>query len=528
MMHVSRREFGALAAAALAFRARRAAASDPSVFVTGMDLPANLDPAQILDVQSTQWGLNVYDNLYRYEGNPAKMQPWLATDHTVSADGLTWDFKLKQGVKFHDGSELTADDVVYTVQRLLGVGRAPAAPFQPILKPDSVTAPDRYTVRFTLGQPYGPFFGMIPMIAIVNPRAIKPHEENGDWGAKWLASNEAGSGAYKLLPESYVPLEKADLVKNDDHFIGWGDNPQAINKIEWRPAKVTSTRVLALLNGTLDMTDSFLPVDQVERIEKSANAHVAKNVTMRLLVIRMNNTKPPFDNINARKAFAHAFNYGGFIDEIVKGNAVRDPVPIPNNIWGFPKDVTGYEYDLKKAKDYLTKAAAEGAPVKKPIEMHVQQPLEQTVQAGQLFQSDLATIGVDLKLVNDTFANLTSISAKAETTPDMWIHWVSAYYLDPDNWIGQMYDSRYHGTWKASCWYTNPQVDDLLRKARFSIEQEDRAPMYEQAARLIVADSPDIWIYNMIEVCGVSNRVQGFRHCPVGSGGEVRWMHLSA
>jgi peptide/nickel transport system substrate-binding protein len=527
-MHISRREFGALAAAALAFRAQRAAASDPTVFVTGMDLPATLDPAQTLDVQATQWGLNVYDNLYRYEGNPAQLVPWLATDHTASADGLVWDFKLKQGVKFHDGSEMAAEDVVYSAQRLLAIGKAPAAPFLPILKAESITAPDKYTVRFTLAQPYGPFFGMIPMLAIVNPRVVKPHEENGDWGAKWLASNEAGSGAYKFMPDGYVPLESANLVRHDDHFMGWSDNPQPIAKIEWRPAKVTSTRVLALLNGTLDMTDSFLPVDQVERIEKSQNAHVAKNVTMRLLTIRMNNTKPPFDNLNARKAFAHAFNYSGFIDEILKGNAIRDPVPIPTNIWGFPKDVVGYEYDLDKAKDYLKKAAAEGAPVKRSIELHVQQPLEQTVQAGQMFQSDLVTIGVDLKLINDTFANLVSNASKAESTPDMWIHWTSAYYLDPDNWIGQMYDSRYHGTWKASCWYKNPQVDELLTKARFTTEQEDRAPLYEQAAKLIVADSPDIWIYNMIEVCGVSNRVQGFKHCPVGSGGEVRWLHLSA
>jgi peptide/nickel transport system substrate-binding protein len=96
-MHISRREFGALAAAALAFRTRRAAAADPTVFVTGMDLPGNLDPAQILDVQSTQWGLNVYDNLYRYEGNPAKMVPWMATDHTVSANGLVWDFNCGRG-----------------------------------------------------------------------------------------------------------------------------------------------------------------------------------------------------------------------------------------------------------------------------------------------------------------------------------------------------------------------------------------------------------------------------------------------
>ena len=127
------------------FRGRSAdAATDPSVFVTGMDLPANLDPAQILDVQSTQMGLNVYDNLYRYEDNPAKIQPWLATDHTVSADGLIWDFKLRQGVKFHDGSELTAEETSFIrISGLLAIGRAPAGTAAADPRSDSVTAPDR-------------------------------------------------------------------------------------------------------------------------------------------------------------------------------------------------------------------------------------------------------------------------------------------------------------------------------------------------------------------------------------------------
>jgi peptide/nickel transport system substrate-binding protein len=527
-MRISRREFGALTGAAQVFRAPHAKAADADIFVPGQNLPANLDPHQILDVGATGYALNGYDNLYRYEDNPPKMQPWLAESHTVSPNGLIWDLKLRPGVKFHDGSELTADDVVYSFRRLLAIGKAPSAPFLPILKPDSVTAQDRYSVRFQLDKTYGPFFATIPMVFIVNPRAVKQHEKDGDWGAGWLASNEAGSGAYRLIPSTYVPLEHVDMEKYDDHFLGWSDNPRPIRKIEWRPTQVTSTRVLALLNGSLDMTDSNLPVDQVERIDKSSNAHVVKSVTMRLLVIRMNNTKPPFDNINARKCFAHAFNYKGFIDEIVKGNARRNPAPLPDNIWGYPKDVVGYEYDLAKAKEYLQKAVAEGAPMRRPIELHVQQGLEQTIQAAQLFQSDLATLGINLKMVNDTFANMTSASVKPESTPDMWIHWVSTYYVDPDNWIGQMYDSRYHGTWKASCWYTNPAVDELLGKARFLIEQEDRGPLYEEAARLIVADSPDIWIYNMIELCGLANRVRGFRHCPVGSGGEVRWMHLGA
>ena len=90
----------------------KAGASD--VFVPGFNLPANLDPHQILDVGATDYALNTYDHLYRHEDNPPKMQPWLAESHTVSGDGLVWDFKLRQGVKFHDGSELTAGDVVYS------------------------------------------------------------------------------------------------------------------------------------------------------------------------------------------------------------------------------------------------------------------------------------------------------------------------------------------------------------------------------------------------------------------------------
>lgn len=210
-MHISRREFGVLGAAALAFRAQRTNAGERDVFVFGQDLPANLDPQQILDLGMTSYALNTYDNLYRYEDNPPKMQPWLAVSHTSSPDGLVWDFKLRQGVKFHDGSELTAEDVVFSVQRSLGIGRAPAAPFLPILRPESVTAPDRYTVRFTLDRPYGPFFGMIPMRCIVNQRAVKPHEEAGDWGARWLALNEADSGAYQLIPSTYMPPDQGHL-----------------------------------------------------------------------------------------------------------------------------------------------------------------------------------------------------------------------------------------------------------------------------------------------------------------------------
>src|SRR6266852_4982692 len=173
-MRLSRREFAAFAGAATLFGPAAARAGAPDIFGPGQNMPANLDPHQILDLGMTGYALNVYDNLFRYEDNPAKMQPWLVESHTMSPDGLVWDFKLRRGVKFHDGSELTADDVVYSFQRVLALGKAPSAPFLPILKPASVTAPDRYSVQFRLDKAYGPFFATIPMVSIVNPRPPLP------------------------------------------------------------------------------------------------------------------------------------------------------------------------------------------------------------------------------------------------------------------------------------------------------------------------------------------------------------------
>ncbi|MBV8190343.1 MAG: ABC transporter substrate-binding protein, partial [Alphaproteobacteria bacterium] len=264
-----RRQLGGLAAGALFAGALPAKAADASTFVNGWALPANLDPHQIFDVPMQALMLNAYDTLYRYEGDPPKIVPWLAESHTVSDDGLQWEFKLRSGLKFHDGSPLTSEEVVYSFRRVLALALAPAGAFLKVLKPENVTAPDPLLVRFKLETSYAPFFAAIPSICIVNPRVIKANEKDGDWGKTWLASNGAGSGAYRIIPTGYRPLEYLDLEINDGHFLGWADNPKPVRKIAYRPTKESSTRVLALLNGSLDCTDNALPADQVDPINAS-------------------------------------------------------------------------------------------------------------------------------------------------------------------------------------------------------------------------------------------------------------------
>ena len=144
-----------------------------------------------------------------------------------------------------------------------------------------------------------------------------------------------------------------------------------------------------------------------------------------------------------------------------------------------------------------------------------------------MFQADLRKLGVNLKIVPNTFAGIVTATQQATTTPDMWVHWVSAYFIDPENWVGQMFDSRFHGTWKASSWYTNPEVDSLLTRARTSVVQAERQELYAAATRIVVRDSVDIWVYNTVNLRGLSRRVQGYSFSPVGSGGELRTVSLS-
>lgn len=499
----------------------------PDELIWADQLPGSLDPHAVFDVPMQGYMVNIYDTLYVYQSNPPKLVPWIATSHTVSDDGLTWTFKLRDGIKFHDGSALTAEDVVWSYQRLLGIKKGAASAFLPVLDPANVTAPDKATVVFKLKHPYVPFLSATPLVAIVNRRVIEPNVKDGDWGTAWLSSNSAGSGPYTLDPASYQPVQQLDMKRFADHFMGWGHNKAPVEIVRRRNILETTTRINALIKGDIDGTDSYLPTDQVERVLASKTATVSKDESMRVMVLRMNNKKAPLDNVNYRKALSHAFNYKGFISGVLKDYAVRNAGPIPANLWGAPADLPPYDYSLDKAKELLAKAKAEGAPVEREIEIHIQQHLAQTTQAAQILQQDLRKIGINLKIVPNLWPQLVSSTSKPETTPDMWVHWVSTYFVDPENWIGQMYDSQFHGTWKASCWYKNEKVDKLLQEARRLADQDKRKALYEEASRIVVSEAADIWIYNTIELRGLSNRVKGFSFTPIGSGADFRNLSLT-
>ena len=495
------------------------------ILTWGENSPDSLDPHTQRGASGMIGQLNLYDTLYRYQGDPPKLVPWLAESHTMSADGKTYEFKLRRGIKYHDGSEMTAEDVVYSFQRILGLKRNAASAFLPILKAENVTAPDKYTVRFVLNRPYAPFMAAIPLAAIVNPRIVKQHVKDNDWGSAWLSANSAGSGPYKAIPGSFISYEKVSFEWFPDYFMGWHDKP--IKQVNVQYVKSTSTRILALLRGEIDATDSRLGADGVARIEKAKGVHVARNESMRLYMISMHTQRPPLDNVHVRRALSYAFNYRGFIENAMQNLTVRNPAPIPNNLWGYPKDIKGYEYNLEKAKAELELAKKQGVDLSRPLLLHITSGSPPSDYASQILQSDLRKLGIELRVVPSTFPQLATMARKIDTSPDLWAHWVSAYFIDPENWIGQLYDSSFHGNWKGMTWYKNAEVDQLLREARESSDQAKRAELYQKAARLVVEDAPAIYIDNAVEVRGLSDRIKGYEFSPVGGGAEFRTMSLT-
>jgi ABC-type transport system substrate-binding protein len=517
---VSRREVLAYGSAAVAAGAGvgvavpAQAAASRFVFANESDYDT-VDPHAAFDVGRVAVRLNVYDGLMRWQNNPAVLEPWVAESHAISADGLTYTFKMRKGVKFHDGSEVKAQDVVYSLDRILAVGKGAASLFKTMVDAGAAKAVDDYTVEFKLKKPSAIFLSIVPEVHIVNSALVKKNEAGGDWGQAWLSKNSAGSGAYKI--SQFDPAIGFVAQRFADHFKGWGQ--KWIDEIEFRAVKDTNTRVLGLLRNDFQGIGGYLQTDQLNRIKTNGNAQVLEAESMRVMMAQFNMTRAPISDVHVRRAINYAFDYDGFNKDILGGLVERNPTPLPNTIWCVPKDVKGYSFDIEKAKAELAQAKSK---IDKPLELAFLTGFQQSEQAAQLLQNGLTKAGVQSKVVGYPWPNIVEKFKDPNTTPDVSIYWISTYYADPHNWVGEMFSSSTAGTFKNAAHYKNPKVDELLEKALSITNQAERAKLYEEATRIVVDDAAGLWIYNTKWYGPYSNKLKGIVFCPIGSAQEMR------
>jgi peptide/nickel transport system substrate-binding protein len=376
-------------------------------------------------------------------------------------------------------------------------------------------------VQFTLGKPTAIFMAVVPEVHVVNAALLKKQEKGGDWGAAWLNSNDAGSGSYVL--SRYDPAIGFIAKRFPGHFMPWG--AKYLDEIEFRHVKEDNTRVLGMIKGDTQGTGGYLPIDQVKRLrEAQQTVKIVEQESMRIMMFQINNQRAPMNDVSVRRAISYAFDYDGFNKDILGGSVERNPTPIPNNMWGNPKDVKGYTYDLDKAKAELTKAKVK---VDRPLTVGYLTGFSQTEQAATVMANGLRKLGIESKLVGELWPNMVERMKKPETSPDLVVYWISTYYADPHNWIGEMFHSGQWGTFKSSSFYRNAKVDELLDTALRSTDRKVREKAYQDATRIVVDEAAGIWVYNTKYYGPWAKTLEGIRFSPVGNGQEMRWVHYA-
>ncbi|TCR61538.1 ABC transporter substrate-binding protein [Bosea sp. BK604] len=495
-----------------------AAAQSASRFVFANNSPYdNLDPHTIFDVSRAAIRFNLYDGLYRWVDNPPKLIPWLAESHSVSDDGKTYTFKLRRDVAFHDGKPLTSADVVYSVERILALKRGPSSVYADVVKPGTTQSPDPHTVVFNLVRPSAIFLATVPDILVVNSTAVKANEKDGDWAEPWLARNEAGSGSYAL--RRHDPAIGFTARRFPEHFAGWTGQP--LDELEFRTVLETNTRVLGLIRGDFQGADGYMPYDQIQRLRQSPNVQVIEQESMRVFGLALNNSKPPMDDVHFRRALAHAFDYDGFINDIMKGSVSRNPGPNPNTIWGTPAGLKGYRYDLDEARSELRKVTA---PLR-PITLNPLAGFSESEQAAVLFQNSLRQVGIEAVVEVSPWPVIAARFNKPETMADVIPVWKSTFYVDPNNWVGELFGTRYHGP-RTFSYYSNPEFDRRLDQALVSSNSEERRRLYEEMTQMVYDDAAGIFVYNTRWYGPYSSKVEGIRFSPVSHGQDLRWASL--
>lgn len=510
-----------LMAAASPLAAQTAApppAEPTAPLVIAVDSPLDtLDPHLVFDTRRTAARLSLYDGLFRWQDSPVRLAPWLALSYTISEDGKVFRFSLNKEARFHDGREVKAADVVYSVERILALKRGVAPLLAGLVNPGSTKAIDATTVEFSLSRPSPLFLTLLSEILVVNSELLKANELNNDWGRAWLQRNAAGSGPYTL--KSYDPLSGLVVARNAEHFSGeWG--PKPIAEIEYRTMLDPEARVEGLIKGEIQAIDGDLLPHHVRRLREAKDIALSESQGARTFVGLLHNGREPMKALPFRQVLAQAFDADGFMRSTLPAGPVVTPltVPLPPTL-GLPNPMPPRpRYDLELAKANLAKLKL--TPREMTIGAIAGDP--QSERAAALMLESLTRLGLTARIIIEPWPAVAARMRDDKTMFDILFLWKGTRYLDANNWVGEMYDCDLFGGGNSS-WYCNRDADKLIKEARAAADPKVRRAGFEKAAVKIAEDQASLFIASGRWTVAHAKRLKGIRFSPVGEALDLRF-----
>ncbi|MBI2468387.1 MAG: ABC transporter substrate-binding protein [Candidatus Rokubacteria bacterium] len=484
--------------------------------------PVQFDAAVITDGISGRITNQVFDTLVKYKGSTTEIEPALAEKWEVSADGKVWTLQLRKNVKFHDGEALDAQAVVWNLERWwksnhpqhenqIKAGQTfeywegQFEGFDDKSIVTKVEAAGSHTVRITLKAPQAPFLANIGIFSfgIASPRAVEK------WGTEF-GKRPVGTGAFKFV--EWKPNQEVILEANPDY---WGVKPK-VKRVVVRNIKDNSQRLAALKAGEIHAMEGVNP-DDVRVVRADANLQLLLRPTNTTGYVAFNYRVKEFQDKRVRQAFGHGINKKAIVDALYGGTGLVATQFQPPSLWGYNKELKGFDYNPAKARDLLKQAGfAQGLSEitwedgkKEPLVfwyMSRSRPyFPSPKEIGEAIAADLAKVGIKAQLQTAEWAVYLD-KRKNGQLPLYMLGWTGDNG-DPDNFLCYFFCNP--GAAREA-FYANKALADTLLRAQSETKFAERAKLYRQAEQMLLDDAGRLFIANNQPPLALSKKVKGY------------------
>ncbi len=452
----------------------------------------SLDPHATNDQPSSRVSAQIYDRLVEADLD-MNIVPGLA-ESWEQPDDLTTIFKLREGVKFHNGEELKASDVKFTIDRMLS---SPTV-HHIIQAVDSVEVVDDYTVKVTTKQPFGALLNHLSHTAasILSEKAVTEMGDN-------YGQTPVGTGPYAFV--KWDAGDKVVLKANDDYFRGAPE----IKNVIFRNITEGTNRTIGLETKEVDIAYDIEPIDKGAIID-NPDLTLTEEPSLSMAYIGFNMKKEVFQNAKVREAISHAIKVDDIIEAVLMGAGSPANSPIGPKVFGHNPDVKAPEYDVELAKQLLAEAGYPNG-FKTSIWTN-DNPVR--VQICQIVQAQLKEIGIDMSIEIVEWGAYLDGTSRGDH--DMFIlGWVTVTG-DADYGLYALFHSTTQGGAGNRSFYSNPKVDELLDQAKSSTDPEARRALYGEIQAILQEELPVRTLYYQTHNAGMQNNVEGFHLHPAG------------
>lgn len=468
----------------------------------------SLDPSYTTDVDSFKVTVNVLETLVKCEKEGNQILPCLAESWNSSEDGLTWVFKLRQGIRFHDGTALNADAVVFNFHRWMYTnntyhdgtfiywnyifGGYPGLV-------ESVTRLSDYSVEIKLNKPYAPFLNALtmPAFGISSPEAIIKYKG-------YLYEHPVGTGPFIFM--RWERNNSIILVRNDDYWNG----AAKINEVEFRVIPSSKNRLEELRTGMIHIADHLSP-DDVAEIKYDSNLYLNMRPSFNVGYLAMNNEDYPFSKREVRVAINHAIDKEKLINDVFDNLAKPAATYMPPFLWGYNENLEPYEYDPEKASQYLAEAGfPDGFKTTLWVMDSAREYFPKPLQVAEFIRENLLKVNIDaeIKVFNMDEYLRRIHSGEHEMALIGW----TGDYADPDNFLYTMLASENAKPGLAGnySFYKSKETDQLLAQARQTTNMVFRRSLYRSLQEIVNYDAPSVPLVHTMPILASRLSVKGY------------------